>query len=126
MSDIRPNENSDLLALLDARIRRVVEEALLSREGQAAPPAPADIIDEETRQTIKEQVVLAHKTYFNRKEAARYLDVSERSIAEWTARPTNQNPFPVVNAGGDPRYKRTDVDEWARRERQRQVLKLAG
>jgi hypothetical protein len=126
---VRPNENmveGDFLALLDARIRRVVEDALSSQNAMAAPPAPADIIDEETRRAIQEQVLLAHKTYLTRKEAARYLNVSERSIAEWAARPVDQNPFPERQAGGEPRARRADIDEWAAKEKQRQRLKLAG
>lgn len=55
-----------------------------------------------------------------------YLDVSERSVGEWSARPMEQNPLPCGNAGGEPRYRREAVDEWLERENQRRRLKLAG
>lgn len=127
MAAVRPNENTlvgDLIALLDARIRCVVEESLSSQTGKAAPPA--DMLDEETRREVQEQTRIAHKTYLTRLEAAKYLQVSEKSIGDWSKRPPNENLFPERNAGGEPRYKRTDIDEWAERERRRRLLKLAG
>ena len=114
-----------LLEQLDERIRRVVAEALAAREDKVTP-APADLLDERTRQTICEQTVIANKTYLTRAEAAKYLGVSERSISDWSARLPNQNPFPAAYAGGEPRYKRVAVDEWAVAEARRQRLKLAG
>lgn len=114
-----------LLEQLDERIKRVVAEALSAREEEATP-ARADALDSQTERAIREQVLIANKTYLTRAEAAKYLGVSERSIAEWSARPTDQNPFPVSYAGGDPRYKRAAVDEWAVAEARRQRLKLVG
>lgn len=113
-----------LLEQLDERIKRVAQEVLSARTDKPAPAT--DHLDEETRAAIREQTLIAHKTYLTRKEAAKYLGVSERSIAEWAARPPHENPFPERQAGGEPRAKRADVDEWALRERQRQRLKLAG
>jgi hypothetical protein len=115
--------------LIDREALREVVREMLAEEGtqqKTLGPPSGDIVDEATRLAIQEQMVLAHKTYLNRKEAAKYLNVSERSVGEWSARPAGQNPFPAVNAGGEPRYKRTDIDEWVRRERQRQELKVAG
>jgi hypothetical protein len=115
-----------LLEQLDDRIKRVVAEALSSREESDRPrPITVDILDDQTRQAIREQAVIANKTYLTRAEAAKYLGVSERSIAEWAARPPDQNPFPVSHAGGEPRYKRVAVDEWTVAEARRQRLKLA-
>lgn len=82
-------------------------------------------IDEQTQEKIGQYQLIAHKPYLTRKEAAIYLDVSERSISEWSARPLEQNPFPESRAGGDPRYKREKIDEWAARETERRRLKLA-
>jgi hypothetical protein len=116
----------ELLEHLDERIRRVVAEALASREERPGPgSAHGDVLDEATRQAIREQTVIANKTYLTRAETAQYLGVSERSISEWAARPPDQNPFPVSHAGGEPRYKRVAVDEWAVAEARRQRLKLA-
>lgn len=115
-----------LLEQLDERIRRVVAEALSSGEERAGGASAADVLDDVTRKAIREQTVIANKTYLTRAEAAKYLGVSERSIAEWAARPPDQNPFPISYAGGDPRYRRTAVDEWATAEARRQRLKLAG
>jgi excisionase family DNA binding protein len=116
-----------VLAAFDERARRIAEEVMRESQGahRPAPRAAADLVDEKTRQAIAEQALIASKSYLTRAEAAKYLDVSERSIKEWAARPVDQNPFPEVRAGADPRYKRTSVDEWAEREAQRQRLKLA-
>ena len=94
-------------------------------EGRATPPPP-ELVDGQIRHAIQEQILISHKTYLTRREAAAYLNVSERSIAEWSQRPVNDNPFPVSNAGGEPRYRRAAIDEWAEAERRRQVLRLAG
>ncbi|HEY0004395.1 MAG TPA: hypothetical protein VGB17_06260 [Pyrinomonadaceae bacterium] len=95
-------------------------------ERQPVPPErTATVLDEETQTKVNEYVLIAHKPYLTRREVAVYLNVSERSIAEWSARPMDQNPFPVQNAGGEPRYKREKVDEWTEREAQRKRLKLA-
>lgn len=116
-----------LLEQLDERIRRVVEEVVRESGGGRAPvPGATDLVDEETRRQVAEQLLLSNKSYLTRAEAAAYLGVSERSIKEWSTRPIEQNPFPEVRAGADPRYRRVAVDEWAEREAQRQRLKLAG
>lgn len=105
----------DILGLLDARMRRIVEEVV-----RAARPTPvADVLDEKTRGEIREQILLSHKTYLTRAEAARYLQVSEKSIGEWSRRPPGENPLPAAYAGADPRFKRTTLDEWAVREARR-------
>ena len=112
---------------LDRESLREVVREVLAEEAQPRRAAPSvELLDDETRRAVQEQMLLAHKTYLTRKEAAKYLAVSERSISEWVARPVGQNPFPEQRAGGEPRYKRADIDEWAEREAQRQRLKLAG
>ena len=112
---------------LEAYFRDIArEEAERFFESVRATPPPAHPVDETTQQAIREQDLLAHKTYLTRKEAALYLNISERSIAEWSARPASQNPFPESHAGGEPRYRRTFIDEWAEREGQRRRLKVAG
>lgn len=116
--------NEQTLKLLDdpeGFIRSVLER----EPARAAAPA-ADMLDDETRQAIQEQILLSHKTYLTRKEAAKYLNVSERSIAEWAARPADRNPFPESRAGGEPRAKRAAIDEWAEREGARRRLKAVG
>lgn len=119
-----------LRALIDRESLREVVREVLAEEGTphraGTPSPPADLLDEKTRAAIREQTLLAHKSYLSRREVARYVGVSERSISEWVARPTGQNPFPERRAGGEPRYKREEVDAWLEREAQRQRLKLAG
>ena len=116
-----------LLEQFDERMRRIAEEVLRASEGGRAPAAvSADLVDEETRRQIAEQLLLSHKTYLTRAEAAKYLQVSEKSVGDWSKRPAGENPFPERNAGGEPRYKRTDIDEWAERERRRRTLKAVG
>ena len=105
-------------------LREVVREVLAE---EATPQrVTSELVDAETRAAIQEQALLATKTYLSRKEAAKYLGVSERSIGDWAARPANQNPFPERRAGGEPRYKREEIDAWAEAEARRQRLKLAG
>jgi excisionase family DNA binding protein len=123
MADAESNLLTGFQALIEREVDRRVRplEERVSKLGGQGPQ-----IDEETHASIREQVLIANKTYLTRKEAAKYLGVSERSIAEWAARPPDQNPFPESNAGGEPRVKRERIDEWADRERARQRLKLAG
>lgn len=117
--------NEQTLKLLEdpeGFIRGVIEEAVKPLAAQGV----SDLLDDATRTALREQALIANKTYLTRREAAKYLSVSERSIAEWAARPHDQNPFPERRAGGEPRTRRSDIDEWADRESQRQRLKLAG
>jgi hypothetical protein len=109
--------------LLKQAIEAIVAEAIADM-----PPAVAPVIsvDGETKEQIAQYVLLAHKTYLTRKEVALYLNVSERSISEWTARPVDRNPFPESAAGDSPRYKREQVDAWAVREGQGRRLRLIG
>lgn len=112
--------------IIDRESLREVVRELLAEEGPPQRAASAELLDDETRQAIKEQMLLAHKSYLTRREAAKYLGVSERAVAEWAARPADQNPFPERRAGGEPRYKRDEIDAWVEREARRQRLKLAG
>jgi excisionase family DNA binding protein len=106
-------------------LREVVREVLAEEGPPQRSTLSAELLDDETRRAVQEQTLLAHKTYLSRKEAAKYLGVSERAVAEWAARPAGQNPLPERRAGGKPRYKRGEVDAWVEREAQRQRLKLA-
>jgi excisionase family DNA binding protein len=115
--------------LIDREALREVVRELLAEESSSqrgGAPSPTELLDEETRRDVQEQVRIANKTYLTRKEAAKYLAVSERSISEWVARTAGENPLPERRAGGEPRYKREDVDAWVEREARRQRLKLAG
>lgn len=118
------------MSAIEDQIRRMINEVLDERQPameRAQPPPPvAELVDEKTRAEVNEFIRVSHKPYLTRKESAIYLGVSPRSIAEWAARPSDQNPFPESSAGGEPRVKRERIDEWAERERGRQRLKLAG
>lgn len=106
-----------------------IARSVCREEMASSSPTPAAVtspVDQETQSKVGQYLLIAHKPYLTRREAALYLDVSERSISEWAARPPDQNPFPLSNAGGEPRVKRERIDEWADRERARQRLKLAG
>jgi hypothetical protein len=115
---------SDLEQMIEKLVEPVADRVARRVYSEAPPRAVA--FDEETTKLIREQALIAHKTYLTHREAAIYLNVSERSIGEWSARAHNQNPFPQEHAGGDPRYKRSRIDEWTVAEGQRQRLKLAG
>lgn len=108
--------------LLKQAVKAIIEEA---REESLPMAAPAETLDAKTKEQIAHYTLICHKPYLTRKEVAVYLSVSERSISEWSARPPELNPFPVSAAGGEPRFKREYVDEWAEREAQRRRLKLA-
>jgi hypothetical protein len=117
--------SDDLNQILDGRIRRIIKEVLAEPELRPSTGAPA-VVDEATREKVSQYLLVSAKPFLKRKEAAIYLDCSERSIAEWSARAVGDNPFPVSNAGGEPRYKREKIDEWVTAEAQRQRLRLAG
>jgi hypothetical protein len=103
---------------VEMRVRPLEEMIKNLRSGAAE-------LDEATLERIRLFSLVSHKPYLTKKEAALYLDVSERSIAEWTSRPQNQNPLPASYAGGEPRYLRKKVDEWAEREAGRKRLKIS-
>lgn len=114
------DRGDEVLAALDSRVRRIAQEVVR----EASPPARAlesDVLDAETRREIQEQILIARKTYLTRAEAAKYLQVSEKSIGEWSKRPPDENPLPAAYAGADPRFKRTALDEWAAREAGRRL-----
>lgn len=112
-----------LAAEIRALVESVLDERLPSIQSNLYD---AKILDEETQASVNKYALLSHKPYLTRKEAAIYLSVSERSIAEWAQRAANQNPFPESYAGGEPRTRREKIDEWAERERERHRLRLAG
>jgi hypothetical protein len=137
MSAAKPGEHSHSSEPLPERISRVFDRAkhealamILEAEPETRAPSQASTTgttaDPETQRLIDQHRLIAQKTYLTRKEAAIYLSVSERSIAEWSARAVEQNPFPEENAGSEPRYRRSRIDEWTVSEAQRQRLKLAG
>ena len=119
-------EPDAILTALDERVRKIAEEVVRGLDVTPARPAPANILDEKAQREVQEQILISHKSYLTRAEVAKYLGVSERSVAEWSARPLDQNPFPAAYAGGDPRYRRAAVDEWAVAEARRQRMRLAG
>lgn len=113
---------------LEREIQRLIEpvaERVARKVFAETPRSSVTEVDAETQKLINQHRLISQKTYLTRKEVAIYLGVSERSVAEWSARPVDQNPFPEENAGSEPRYKRSRIDEWTVREGQRQRLKLA-
>jgi hypothetical protein len=76
-------------------------------------------LDEETLARIRQYELISRKPYLTKAEAALYLDVSEKSVEEWSARADDANPFPEVRAGSAPRYSRSEVDAWVVREARR-------
>jgi hypothetical protein len=117
---------SDLVSEIEEIARRVYREERASEPEAAAPARHSPAADAATQERINLYSLVSHKPYLTRKEAALYLDVSERSIAEWAARPADENPFPESHAGGAPRAKRERIDEWVRRESARRRLRIAG
>jgi hypothetical protein len=125
MIKVMTDAESTLLIGIQALIEREVNRRVRPLEETIKNSRGGSEVDEETSQAVREQVLIANKTWLTRKEAAKYLNVSERSIAEWAVRPQDQNPFPESSAGSEPRTRRDRIDEWADRERQKQRLKLA-
>jgi hypothetical protein len=75
VSAVKLNETQtrdDILTLLDERMRRIAEEVMSERdEGRRPAVAEApDLVGEQTRLAIQEQILLSHKTYLTRREAA--------------------------------------------------------
>lgn len=64
----------DVLAAFDERARRISEQVAGSRDEETTP-ATADAFDEATLQAIRDQALIANKTYLTRAEAAKYLGV---------------------------------------------------
>lgn len=126
MSADKRQPESPALSALEDYLREIArEEARAAVLENLQRPAP-EVADEETRETVNQYLLISHKPYLTKKEVALYLDVSERSVGEWAARPADQNPFPESRAGADPRYRRAAVDEWAEREGVRRRLRAVG
>lgn len=49
-------------------------------------------------------------------QAAAYLQCSPQSIKNWTNRNDEANPLNLVSAGADPRYFKSEINEWLKRE----------
>lgn len=120
------DEMSVLIEEIEAIARRVFREEKEDEQTSRSPESEITLLDRETQDKINQYFLISHKPYLTRREAAVYLDVSERSIAEWAARPADQNPFPESRAGGEPRVRRESIDEWAAREGTRRRLKAVG
>ena len=100
-------------------IEEIANRVYDEREAERPRTSQAMLLDAEAHRAIKQLSLIAHKPYLTRREAAIYLDISERSIGEWVKRQDDQNPFPESSAGGEPRYRREKIDEWAERENKR-------
>ena len=120
MAEAKATEPDAVLVALRTFVRQVAEEVVRAAL-PACPTVSADALDENTQREIREQAVLSHKTYLTRAQAATYLQVSEKSIGEWSKRPPEENPLPVAYVGADPRYRRTALDEWAAEESRRRL-----
>lgn len=117
---------SVLVEEIEAIARRVYRQEKGHEQASRPPEAEVALLDRETQDKINLYFLISHKPYLTRREAAIYLGVSERSIAEWSVRPADQNPFPESRAGGEPRVRRESIDEWAAREGTRRRLKAVG
>lgn len=90
---------SALIEEIEAITRRVYRQEREHEQVARSPELEITLLDRETQDRINQYFLISHKPYLTRREAAVYLDVSERSVAEWAARPADQNPFPEGRAG---------------------------
>lgn len=88
-------------------------------ERDRAEARPAAELDGKTLERIRQYELISRKPYLTKAECAIYLDVSEKSIEEWSARADEDNPFPEDRAASSPRYNRMKVDAWVEREARR-------
>lgn len=56
-------------------------------------------------------------------QLAEYLQVTAQSIRNWIRRCKTENPLPFHSVGEDPRFHVTEINEWSRREAERQTEK---
>lgn len=117
---------SNLVREIEAIALRVYQRERENEQSSRSPEQHLVAVDKDTREKVNQYLLISSKPFLSRREAALFLSVSERSIAEWAARPPDQNPFPESHAGGEPRVKRQHIDEWAARENRRRRLKAAG
>ncbi|GEM_PF-6202215 len=123
--------NTNHSLTIEQTIRSIAEEVYDERERINADTSRSSatnnaVVDSATQEKINTYELLSRKPYLTRKEAALYLNVSECSIVEWSNRRMDENPFPETYAGGNPRYRREDIDKWISRERGRVRLKSVG
>ena len=50
-------------------------------------------------------------------QTANYLQCSIQSIKNWSERGEGENPLPCGNAGADPRFYKSKVDNWLVKEK---------
>lgn len=103
---------------LEETIQSIVDKRIDERLARM-PREKAATIDAETLARIRELQVLQAKPYLSKQELMLYMDCSDRSIEEWSQRPPDKNPLPVVRVGRDLRIKRERADEWMEREADR-------
>jgi hypothetical protein len=117
---------SVLVEEIEAIARRVYRQEKEHEQASRSPETEMTLPHIEAQEKINQYFLISHKPYLTRREAALYLGVSERSIAEWSLRPADQNPFPESRAGGEPRVRRESIEEWVAREGTRRRLKAVG
>lgn len=111
------------MSQLEDAIQKIVDERVERALASLPTPRIETKIDADTLLKIAQYELISHKPYLTKKELALYLDCSERSIEEWSAR--SENPLPVGYAGSEVKAKREKIDQWVEREAQRKRLKLA-
>lgn len=108
---------------LEENIKQIVNDVVDMRLASLPAPKVETKLDGKTLSLIAQYELISHKPYLTKKELALYLDCSERSIEEWSARA--ENPLPVGYAGSEVKAKREKIDQWVEREALRKRLKLA-
>lgn len=80
------------------------------------------IVEEIARQIVQTTIaeiraerLILHKV-LTIKQLAEFLQVSTQSILNWSRREKDENPLPVRYAGANPRFYKSEIDEWMLRE----------
>lgn len=107
------------MSALEDSLKQIISTIIDERLASLPRPTVQADVDSDTLATVRQLQIVSSKPYLNKQDLALYLDCSERSIEEWTARPADKNPLPAGRVGRDLRIKREKADEWMEREGER-------
>ena len=118
--------NNDLVALLDERIRRISKEVAGEMLGKAPQPSDLFIKDMEAANVQSALQRILIKEFISIKEAHLLLGCSDghiRNLVDKARKKKTSHPIPFLDLDGVTVFQRVKLLEWA--ERPKQKLRVA-
>lgn len=77
-----------------------------------------DTVEEAVRDALRD-IIKPQRTVFTLSQLADEWQCSKQAIINWTRK--TAHPLPVHYLGSDPRFHKSEVDQWSREEAQRKL-----